>query len=110
MAADLSVIPSGAGLSVIHSMVFGTPVLLHDRLEYHGPEWEAVEEGKTGFFYKYDDVNDLAEKMETALYPVPRKQGMEAACKQMIHERYNPHKQVNIFVDAVRQASSSISG
>ena len=102
-SSDLAVIPSGAGLSVMHALVFGTPVLLHDRVEHHFPEWEAVIEGKTGFFYRYGDIHSLADKMERAVFPVPSKCTMSATCKSVIDEKYNPHRQVQTFVEAVRK-------
>lgn len=102
-ASDLCVIPSGAGLSIMHAMVFGTPVLIHDRLSEHFPEWEAVIEGETGLFYRYDDVPDMADKIQEAIFPVPVKAKMKAACQRVIAEKYNPHRQVEIFVDAVRK-------
>lgn len=101
-AADLAVFPANAGLSIIHAMTFGTPVLIHDRVEYHGPEWEAVEEGMTGFFYRFDDGDDLASKISAAVFPRPRKAEMSAACRAAIEERYNPHRQVETIVAAVR--------
>lgn len=100
-AADLAVVPSGAGLSVMHALTFGTPVLMHDRVEYHFPEREAVEDGVTGFYYRYNDVDDLANKMAVALFPQPRKPDMSACCKAVINERYNPHRQVETIVSAV---------
>lgn len=102
-AADLCVIPSGAGLSIMHAMVFGTPVLIHDKLDEHFPEWEAVIEGQTGLFYQYDDIADMAEKIASAIFPVPIKNSMKAACQKMIADKYNPHRQVDIFVNAVRE-------
>ncbi len=108
-ASDLAVIPSGAGLSIMHALVFGTPVLLHDRVEHHFPEWEAVIEGQTGFFYRYDDGEDLAEKIERAIFPFPAKNHMADACKTVINLKYNPHRQVETFVRAVRE-SVSLSG
>jgi glycosyltransferase involved in cell wall biosynthesis len=99
--ADLSVVPSGAGLSVMHAMTYGTPVLIHDRIAQHFPEWEAVEEGVTGFYYKYDDTHDLAVKIEQAIFPVPAKSRMAENCRRVISERYNPHRQVQVFVKAV---------
>lgn len=109
-ASDLSVIPSGAGLSIIHALVFGTPVLIHDRVEHHGPEWEAVIEGKTGFFYRYDDVENLAAKIEQAIFPVSVRGAMAEACKTVIFEKYNPHRQVETFVRAVCETSKAASG
>ena len=104
-AADLVVVPSGAGLSVMHALTFGTPVLLHDRIEYHGPEWESVKVGVTGFYYKYGDVNDMAYKIEAALFPDPKKLQMSGYCKGIISERYNPHRQVETILAAVRSVT-----
>lgn len=100
-SSDLCVIPSGAGLSIMHSMIFGTPVLIHDDVTNHFPEWEAVIDGKTGLFYRYEDVEDLAAKIQLAMYPVPIKKNMEKNCIEVIKEKYNPHKQEVIFVNAV---------
>jgi acetyltransferase-like isoleucine patch superfamily enzyme/glycosyltransferase involved in cell wall biosynthesis len=105
MASDLCVIPSAAGLTVMHSLVYGTPVLLHNRLAEHGPEWEAVEEGHTGTFYEYGSVEDLANKMSRALFPSPMKHKVSAHCAAVIHNLYNPHVQVRLFVDAARAFS-----
>ena len=104
MASDLSVIPSGAGLSVMHALGYGLPVLLHDRPEEHGPEWEAIREGETGFFYKYGDVNDMADKIESALFPSSRKSVMREACVAVIATRYNASSQAHAITSAVSQA------
>ncbi|MGE0643567.1 MAG: glycosyltransferase family 4 protein [Nitrospira sp.] len=88
-ASDLAVVPSGAGLSVMHALGYGTPVLLHDRVEEHFPEWEAVKEGETGWFYRYDDLSDCAGKIIEALFPFPQKPAMAVACRSMINNRYN---------------------
>lgn len=102
-ASDLSVIPSGAGLSVMHALAFGTPVIIHDHVEQHGPEWEAVQERITGFFYKCEDVHDLSLKIEQALFPIALKAQMTEACQSIIRERYNPNLQVEIIVNLVKR-------
>jgi len=100
-SSDLCVIPSGAGLSIMHSLIFGTPVLIHDEVMHHFPEWEAVVENETGLYYKYNDIDDLASKIETALFPQPIKENIEEKCIEMISKKYNPHMQEKVFVNAV---------
>jgi glycosyltransferase involved in cell wall biosynthesis len=102
-AGDLAVIPSGAGLSIMHALAYGVPVLIHDRPAEHFPEWEAVREGETGFFYRFGDVNDMADKIEKALFPVARKAHMQAACHAMIRKRYHPVAHAGAIVSAVKQ-------
>ena len=102
-SSNLCVIPSGAGLSIMHSMIFGTPVLIHDDVTNHFPEWEAVIDGETGLFYRYDDLTDLADKIQQAMYPEPIKNKMNKSCIKIIKKKYNPHKQEKIIVDAIKQ-------
>jgi L-malate glycosyltransferase len=100
-ASDLAVVPSGAGLSVMHALGYGTPVLLHDKVEEHFPEWEAVKEGETGWFYRYNDLSDCAEKIIDALFPFPQKPAMAAACRSMITSRYNTTNHAGLFIKAI---------
>lgn len=101
-SSDLSVVPSGAGLSVMHALAYGTPVLIHNRMELHFPEWEAVRDGVTGFYYKYGSVEDLAEKIDRAIFPEPAKTRMAEHCRDIIRTTYNPHRQVEIITAMVK--------
>ena len=100
-ASDLTVVPSGAGLTVMHSLVYGTPVLLHDRIEEHFPEWEAVRVDETGWFYRWGEVSDCANKIIDTLFPRPRKNGMTGACRSMIRNRYNTTTHAGLFIEAI---------
>ncbi len=108
-ASDLAVVPSGAGLSVMHAFSYGTPVLLHDKVEEHFPEWEAVKDGETGWMYRCDDLYDCAERMIDALFPSPRKPAMAAACHAVINSRYNTTTHAGLFVDAIAKHCALIS-
>ncbi len=105
-ASDLAVVPSGAGLSVMHALAYGTPVLLHDKIEEHFPEWEAVTEGETGWFYRHDDLSDCADKIIDALFPSPKKPAMTAACRAVIADRYNTASHARLFIDAIAKHCS----
>jgi glycosyltransferase involved in cell wall biosynthesis len=91
----------------MHALGYGLPVLLHDRPEEHGPEWEAIREGETGFFYRYGDVIDMAEKIESALFSRSRTAMMKDACLAMIRDRYNASAHANAITAAVSQAIES---
>lgn len=100
-ASDLAVIPSAAGLSVMHALSYGTPVLLHDKVEQHGPEWEAVKDGETGWFYRNNDLSDFAEKIIDALFPTPHKPLMAQSCRSTIDNRYNTTTHAGLFINAI---------
>lgn len=59
--ADLCVSPGNVGLTAIHSLTFGTPVVTHGKFTMQMPEFEAIKPGVTGMFFDYDDVLSLAK-------------------------------------------------
>ena len=59
--ADLCVAPGNVGLTAMHAMVFGCPVLTHDNYSLQMPEFESIKQDKTGSFFQYGDRDSLAE-------------------------------------------------
>ena len=101
-ASDLTVVPGVTGLISMHSLVYGTPILTRYNTAYaHGPEVEAVVEGKTGGYFEDGNVEDLVEKMEYLLYEEPCKPRMIDACKAMIEGEFNPAYQEKVVIKAL---------
>ena len=113
MASDLCVLPGHVGLSAIHSLAYGTPILTCNGYDWsstnkadvrtatsmgHSPEVEAVKEGVTGGFF---DDGKLSEKLYEMLYPVPCKSFMEEECKRIVREKYTPSFQNEIIISAI---------
>lgn len=96
--ADLCVSPGNVGLTAMHTMVFGTPVLTHDDFSHQMPEFEAIIDGKTGMFFKYGDVNALAvcinkwftEKAE-------KREEVRKACMEEIDNNWTPYFQIDVL-------------
>lgn len=61
--ATACVSPGNVGLTAIHSLSYGTPVITHDNFNEQMPEFEAIEDGITGSFFKQDDIEALASSM-----------------------------------------------
>lgn len=55
--------PGNVGLSCIHSLSYGTPVITNDNLCTQMPEHGAIIDGVTGSFFKENDIEDLAHKI-----------------------------------------------
>jgi len=102
LSADLYVIPSGAGLSVMHALGYGVPVLLHDNFEHHFPEWEAVEHCVNGLFYRENDMEDMIDKAISYLTG-KHPEIQPDACYRAIEAKYTAEKQYRVILPAIRE-------
>ena len=62
--ADLCVSPGFVGLTAMHAMSFGTPVISHDNFPKQAPEFEAIERGETGDFFVENDIKSLSDVIQ----------------------------------------------
>ncbi len=92
--ADLCVSPGNVGLTAIHSMVFGTPVLTHNDFPWQMPEFEAIVPGKTGDFFKRGDVDDLARAIKAWFATHPDRNAVRSACFNEIDTNWTPAYQL----------------
>lgn len=96
--ADICVSPGNVGLTAIHVMTYGTPVITHDNFVNQMPEFEAVEDGVTGGFFKENDIDSLADKIiEWSNYSVQNRDAVRDACYKIIDTKFNPYNQVGKF-------------
>lgn len=94
---DLCVSPGNVGLTAIHSLVFGTPVLTHNNFPYQMPEFEAVREGETGTFFEYDNVQSLAECINEWFYRMSDRDDVREACMYEIDNYWTPSYQIEVL-------------
>lgn len=99
--ADVCVSPGNVGLTAMHAMSFGCPVISHNNFSKQMPEFEAIEEGKTGEFFKEDDVEDLAATIKRWLLSCGDREKVMHACYEVIDTKYNPHLQVEIMKNVI---------
>jgi glycosyltransferase involved in cell wall biosynthesis len=100
--SDLCVVPGDIGLTCMHSLVYGTPVITHDNPDCSGPEWEAIKPGGNGDLFKHNDVEDLALVIENWLKRNRPRDEIRRACRAMVDKYYNPHYQIKIINEAVK--------
>lgn len=96
--ADLCVAPGNVGLTAIHSMMFGTPVVSHDNFMYQMPEFEAIIPAKTGNFFKYEDEKSLCDTISKWFisYQCDRDQ-VRKNCFKEIDDSWNPNYQIEVI-------------
>ena len=57
--ATVCISPGNVGLTAIHALSYGCPVITHNDFPYQMPEFEAIRPGTTGDFFKRDDIDDM---------------------------------------------------
>ena len=60
--------PGNVGLTAIHSLSFGCPVITHDNVSNQMPEFESIRKGITGDFFMEGDQDDLYMKIKKGPY------------------------------------------
>lgn len=95
--ADLCVSPGNVGLTAMHSLVFGTPVLTHDNFPYQMPEFESIKEGETGSYFRYNDVDSLAQKIDEWFAFSCNREETRKMCMKEIDEHWTPYYQIEVL-------------
>lgn len=98
--ATVCVSPGNVGLTAIHAMTYGCPVIAHDTFSKQGPEFEAIEPGITGDFFEKDNVASLAEKIKVWISSKDKEE-VKKSCFNVIDRKYNPGYQIKILKNAI---------
>lgn len=100
---DVTVVPKAAGLTVIQSMTEGVPVVTISDPNVQMPEFEAIEDGKTGSLIPDTDAKTIAaacafwiEKSRTS------KAEISEACRSMINQYWSPEAQSDRIVSFLK--------
>lgn len=95
--ADLCVSPGNVGLTAIHTMTYGTPVITHNDFSYQMPEFEAILDGVTGTFFNNGDYISLANSVIRWFDDYKDRELIRKNCYKVIDTKYNPHLQIEVF-------------
>ena len=92
--STICVSPGNIGLTAIHSLSYGTPIVSHDNLKFQMPEVESIIEGENGFFFRKDDIKDLSKKI---IFWIKNNNKSKKEIRRIVDEKYNPYFQKKIF-------------
>lgn len=96
--AEVCVSPGNVGLTALHSLQYGTPVISHDDFETQMPEYEVIIPGQTGLLYKKDDYNDFCRIIKQWLASTEgNREEIRHNCYAMINEKWNSDNQIRII-------------
>lgn len=112
-AANVMVVPGPTGLSAVHAMTYGTPVVTSDVWGSHGPEIEGIVPGCTGNFYQTDDLHSLVQTVQPFVRDVYARNRYRHYCQTVVDRYYNPQVMRQVFDRAVSgfpaKADSSVA-
>lgn len=103
--ADLCISPGNVGLTAMHSLVYGTPVITNDNFNTQMPEFESIKKGVTGDFFKEDDLLDLSEKIANWFVNHLDRENIRKDCYSIIDQYYNPYFQLKIIENVIKANS-----
>ena len=96
--ADICISPGNVGLTAIHALSYGCPVITHGDFPYQMPEFEAIRPDKTGAFFKRDDTDDLTRVVASWLQEKKDcREQIRLQAYQEIDSKWNIHYQIEIL-------------
>jgi len=93
--ASMCVSPGNVGLTGIHAMSYGCPVISHNDYSAQMPEFEVIVNNITGLFFKKDCVSDLANKISEIL--TLNEASLRTNCFKIVDEKYNTRYQIELL-------------
>jgi len=105
LSSKLFIHPAAIGLSLLHAFGYGIPVIVHDQINLHGPEYAAFENDLTGKNFKFNDPDDLANVIITLLNNPNKINQMKRNVQKIAREQYNVDIMVNRFIQMANYAT-----
>ncbi len=102
-SADLCVSPGFVGLTAMHSLMFGTPVVTHNDFKNQAPEFEAVKEGETGAFFEMNSLKSLVETISKWFNnECYNRNDIREKCYAEIDQKWTPKFQIKLLNEKLK--------
>jgi glycosyltransferase involved in cell wall biosynthesis len=96
--ANVSVTPGPVGLTALHSLTFGCPVISNNDFKNQMPEYEAIIADENGAFFESNNLESLADTIKPWLALNPAKRNsIRHSAYNVIDYKYNPHYQLKVL-------------
>lgn len=96
--SDVCVSPGNVGLTAMHALMFGTPVVTHNNGSMQGPEFEAIEAGVSGSLFAEGNLEAMVQAIQPWLGLQPdKREAVRKACYRIIDEKFNPARQMALL-------------
>jgi glycosyltransferase involved in cell wall biosynthesis len=95
--ADICVSPGNVGLTAMHVMSFGTPVITHSNFVNQMPEFEAIIKNTTGNFFEEGSIDSLATTISQWFKNNKSRLHTREECYRVIDEGWTPKFQIEML-------------
>lgn len=96
--ATVCVSPGPIGLTAVHALTYGCPVITNNDYKNQMPEHEAIIPGMTGDFFGDNDVRDLVRVINKWLIQSPElRSKIRKAAYEVIDTKWNPQNQLKVI-------------
>lgn len=100
--AIATVSPGKVGLTAMHSLAYGTPIITHGNLDFQMPEVEVILPGVTGSLFEFGCTDALCTVMREWLERTDRAK-IRSDCIAVIEQNYTPQIQQELIEAAIRK-------
>ena len=97
------VYPGSVGLSLIHTMAYGLPSLVHSDPLLHMPEIDAFKEGVTGLTFEPDNLEDFVNKLCWMMSNTKDLNFMSNQCLNRVENDYNSENMVKKTITFIKK-------
>ena len=104
LGAKAFIYPGSIGLSILHAFSYGLPVITHNNAEHQMPEFEVMEDGKTGVCFNEGDVEDMIAKTAAFLSDESRRAECGRYCQDLAFNKYSMDQMIANFCEAINSA------
>ncbi|QDS97526.1 glycosyltransferase family 4 protein [Adhaeretor mobilis] len=106
LSADAFCYPANIGLSLLHAMGYGLPVVTGDDIASHNPEIEALQDGVNGLLFQHGSVDSLTDSLSRIFSEPELRHSMSINAEKTIAEKFNLETMVDGMAAAVRYCRS----
>lgn len=95
------VYPGSVGLSLLHAMAYGLPVVIHDNEKSHMPEYFVFKNSMNGLVFKYNDIHSLANVCTQLSRDFPSLSKFSQNNIDLVTQKYNVDSMAQNFISCV---------
>jgi glycosyltransferase involved in cell wall biosynthesis len=110
VCSDVFVYPRNIGLSLLHALGYGLPVITDDNLAGQNPEIEALRDGENGLLYPAGDVAGLAGAIDRLLGDETLRRRLSDEAERTAAEGFSLANMVDGMEAAIRMAAQRHAG